>query len=183
MKNYAIFEAELEKEYRPYRDVLRGVMREFSRMLNVEITEEEELTLVNTLPDWSPFEDPVESLKRIKKFAKIAIISNVDNDLIQKTVENLGVDFDFIVTAEMVGAYKPSLKVFEYAHGIFNVPKHLWTHVAQSTYHDIVPAKKFGIKAILIKRRGHGATPPVSEKPELEFQNLAELARWVEEFK
>ncbi|AGB04220.1 haloacid dehalogenase superfamily enzyme, subfamily IA [Aciduliprofundum sp. MAR08-339] len=180
---YAEIESKLEKHYRPYREILRDVMIEFANSLNREISSEEELALVKSLPKWPAFDDSRNALRRIKNLAKIAIISNVDNDLIAKTIENLGVKFDFVITAEMVGAYKPSLSVFKYAQRVFNVTRNEWLHAAQSVYHDIAPCRKLGIKTALIKRRGHGATPKAKGDGDLSFNDLSELADFLERLK
>lgn len=180
---YAEIESRLERKYRPYREILRDVMTGFAKELNREISPEEEFALVKSLPTWPPFEDSRDALRRIKKIAKIAIISNVDNDLIAKTIENLGVDFDFVITAEMVGAYKPSPRVFEYALKVFNVPKDELLHAAQSIYHDIIPCRRMGIKTAHIKRRGHGATPRTGGGGDLSLKDLSELADFLERLK
>ena len=56
------------------------------------------------------------------------------------------------------------------------VDKNNWLHVAQRVYHDIIPAKKFGLRAIWIRRRGVGATPAARAKADFEFSSLKELA-------
>jgi 2-haloacid dehalogenase len=177
---YAKIESHAEKEYRPYKEILKIVMREIGKELKIALNPEEEDALVNSIPFWPPFEDSKTALSKIKKYYKIAIISNVDNDIIDKTLKNLGIKFDYVVTAEMVEAYKPCLEVFEYAQELMDMDKSQWVHVAQSIYHDIIPAKRYEIKTVWIKRRGYGATPPSYEKPDFEFENLNELAYHIE---
>jgi 2-haloacid dehalogenase len=52
-------------------------------------------------------------------------------------------------------------------------------HVAQSIYHDIVPAKTLGLSAVWVNRRknqeGFGATVPASGNPDLEVPDLTTL--------
>ncbi len=179
LSRYAKIEAELENSYRPYREILREVAVKLARSFGVELSKDEKNVLVSSLPSWPPFPDSRDALLKIKEKGKIAIISNIDNALIEKTVKNLGVDFDFIITAEMAGAYKPSLKIFELAHSIFKVPKSRWIHVAQSIYHDIRPAKSYGITAVWIRRRGYGATLPISGTPDLMFNSLQDFSLYL----
>jgi 2-haloacid dehalogenase len=54
-------------------------------------------------------------------------------------------------------------------------------HVAQSVYHDIVPARSMGLATVWVNRRlgrpGSGATPPAEGKPDLEVPDLVTLAK------
>ncbi len=173
---YARIEPELERDYKPYKEILRMVIDEFGRRFGFKPREDERSALVDTIGDWPLFPDIREALLDIKKQHRIAVISNVDRDLFEKTLKNIGVEFDFIVTADMVKAYKPSLKVFEYAQRVFGVEKRDWIHVGQSVFHDIIPAKRFGIRAVLVKRRGYGATPRVEGEADVVVNDLRELA-------
>jgi len=53
-------------------------------------------------------------------------------------------------------------------------------HVAQSLYHDIAPARAFGLATVWVNRRrdkkGSGATPPAQAVPDLEVPDLNTLA-------
>ena len=158
---YAEIEPELEREYKPYREVLVGVVEEFGRRLGFEPSGEERFVLVDTIGDWPPFPEVREVLNKLKELVKIAVISNVDDDLFEKSERAIGVEFDYVVTAQRARAYKPSLKVFEYAQKVFGVSKGDWIHVGQSVFHDIIPARSFGLRTILVRRRGFGATPRV----------------------
>ena len=95
------------------------------------------------------------------------------------TIENLKTDFDFIITAQQARAYKPSLKVFNVALDKIKSPKEKILHIAQSFYHDIIPAKELGVRTVLVKRRGFGATPRVistdTNKPDFEVENLKDI--------
>ena len=48
--------------------------------------------------------------------------------------------FDHVITAQQVGAYKPSASMFEAALSRIGEPREHVVHVAQSLFHDIVPA-------------------------------------------
>ena len=173
---YALYEKEIEKDYRPYSEVLVLTAEKVLRRFGLNPTEEEKNVLVEGITSWPPFDDVKTSLEKIKKHSKIAIISNIDNWMIEKSIEKMGVRFDFVVTAEMVKAYKPSLRVFEAAMETFGVSKSQWIHVGQSVFHDIIPAKRMGIRTVRLLRRGYGATPKVEEKADYTFRDLSELA-------
>ncbi len=182
LEAYGQIEAEIEAgPYRPYREVLREAMKQLSEECGVTLQSTEYDAIVASLPSWPPFHDTVASLKALKSKYRLAIISNTDDDLFAGTNRLLGVEFDFIVTAAQVGAYKPSMQVFEQAHKVLGCPKDKWLHAAQSLYHDHVPAKKLGLKTVWIDRRqgrpGGGATPDAIAAPDMTFPDLASLVR------
>jgi len=174
---YSIIESRLEKNYIPYKEILKKIVIKFSDYFDFDLERGEENALLNNWANFELFEDVNETLKEIKKRGyKIAIISNVDNDLFELTKKKFEFEIDYIITSEMVKAYKPSKIVFEYALKVFNSNKDEILHTAQSYYHDIIPAKELGIKTAHIKRRGFGATPRVEiVNSDYEFENLREL--------
>ena len=128
---------------------------------------------------WRPFPDTVTALRALKTRYKLAIISNVDDGLFALTACHLEVEFDWIITAEQAGTYKPSPNNFEVALQRIGVAPGRLLHAAESLYHDIVPAKKLGLSTVWVHRRagkeGFGATPPASAEPDLEVPNLEAL--------
>ena len=81
------------------------------------------------------------------------MITNCDTDLFAASGERLGVAFDWVVTAEQARAYKPSHAPFELAFETIDVPRERILHVAQSLYHDHVPANELGLTSVWIDRR------------------------------
>ena len=177
---YSEAESKIEAgEYVDYKTVLNLVVQEIGRKLGFTPSEIESESLVNSIGMWMPFPDTVEGLRTLKSKFKLAIVSNVDDDLFAKTAERLSVEFDWIVTAEQVGSYKPSAEVFRTAVDRIGVSSDAIVHVAQSVYHDIVPAKEAGLATVWVNRRKHvggfGATPPSSGQPDLEVPDLKTL--------
>ena len=108
------------------------------------------------------------------------MISNVDDDLFAESEKLLGVEFDWVVTAAQVKSYKPSLNNFNRAHERIGVPRERILHVAQSMFHDIVPAKQLGMTVVWVnRRRGRpgSAAPDAQATPDLEVPSLAALAQ------
>jgi 2-haloacid dehalogenase len=181
LEQYASLESVMESgEYIPYRDVLRGVMRGFARRFSVPEERLDPDLLLDSLPRWRPFPDTVESLRRLKERYKLAVISNTDDDLFAQTARSLEVPFDFVVTAQQVGAYKPSPKNFTHALQVFGIPKERLLHAAQSRFHDVAPARSLGIATVWVNRRlgkpGQGATTSSDAVPDLEVPDLRTLA-------
>jgi 2-haloacid dehalogenase len=166
-------------DYLKYREILKRVVQNFGIKLKFIPTESELNSLAESIRNWQPFPDTVEALKALKKRYKLAIISNIDNELFDYTANKLGVEFDWIITAEQVKSYKPSLQNFEFAIGQMGISPDKLLHVAQSVYHDIVPAKTMGLTAVWVNRRqgkeGFGATVPATGNPDLEVPDLRSL--------
>ena len=167
--------------YRPYRQVLSDVVRGFGEALGFEPSEEERSSLANSIGDWAPFEDTVDALMALRGRYRLAIISNIDDDLFAKSAPKLGVDFDEIVTAQQVGAYKPSLQNFSMAFERLGHDPSAVLHVAQSLHHDIAPARELGLACVWVNRRagrrGTGATAPATARPDLEVPDLQTLVK------
>ena len=177
---YAEIESDLERVYRPYKEILELVVEEFGRRFGFEPDPYERNVLVDSIVEWEPFEDVRDTLLKIKKSHEIAVISNTDDDIIERSIEKIGVDFDHVITAQRVGSYKPSIEVFKKAMEMMKVSKDEWIHVGQSVYHDIIPARKFGLKTILVLRRGYGATPKVEGKADFVVEDLSGIVSIIE---
>ena len=166
-------------EYLKYREILKNVVQNFGEKLGFTPTEAELNSLADSIQNWQPFPDTIEALKALKERYKLTIISNIDDDLFAYTAKKLEVDFDWIITAEQVKSYKPSLQNFEFALQQMGISSDKLVHVAQSVYHDIVPAKTLGLTTVWVNRRqgkdGFGATVPASGTPDLEVSDLKSL--------
>ncbi|MFH1755418.1 MAG: haloacid dehalogenase type II [Candidatus Latescibacterota bacterium] len=177
---YADIEAEVEsRTYMSYKDTLRTVMDRFGERLECALDAGQRDCLVTALAGWPAFDDTVRSLLALKKRYKLAVISNTDDDLFAQTARTLEVTFDWVVTAQQVGAYKPSAKNFEFALAKTGVRREQILHVAQSIYHDIVPAAAIGLSTVWVNRRGgqegFGATRQAAGTADLEVPDLAAL--------
>ena len=166
------------QDYLEYRRVLREVMGTIGTQLGFQCTEPELDCLADSLPGWPVFPDVVGALNVLKTRFKLAVISNVDDDLFAGTAEALGVDFDAVITAEQVRSYKPSLCNFDAAARRMAVEKQRWLHVAESLYHDIAPANRLGIACVWVNRANRGGgTRGADAVPDLVVPDLATLAR------
>lgn len=181
LETYAALEAKHEEgDYLRYRMVLRLVMTEMSLRFKFDAAPHELDCLARSIEDWEPFPDTVGALGRLAKKYKLAVISNVDDALFAMTARRLGIRFDWVTTAEQVRAYKPTPAIFEEALRRIGRPRDRVLHVAQSVYHDILPARSLGLAAVWVNRRlgraGPGATPPAAAAPDVEVPDLVTLA-------
>jgi 2-haloacid dehalogenase len=168
-----------QQPYRIYRDVLAAVTRDIAREFRVEFSDEEAAGLATSIRNWQPFPDTVPALKRLKSRYKLAVLSNIDDDLFAFTALKLGVELDCVVTAQQVQDYKPSLRNFETLLDRLSVNKTQLLHVAESLYHDVAPARSLGIASVWVNRRQGrpaAATKLVSARPDVEVPTVGALA-------
>jgi 2-haloacid dehalogenase len=178
---YARHEAVLEAgPYLRYREVLAGALRGVCGELGVEPTDEEAAAFGGSVERWPAFPDSPGALERLARRFRLAVITNCDDDLFAASNRRLGVTFDWVITAQQVGSYKPSWRNFEVAFERIGVPRERILHVAQSLFHDHVPAKELGLTTAWVDRRrgrpGSGATPPASATPDISVPDMATLA-------
>lgn len=184
LADYAEFESNSEEgEFVKYREILKEVAHKFADKYNIQIPLDKEYILADSMKQWRPFPDSVKALNRLKELFKIGVLSNVDNDLFAYSSYHLGIDFDFLFTAEEIGSYKPSIKNFEYLINNIGIDKDKILHVAQSLYHDIAPAKSIGLSTVWVNRRrdshGAGATPKASAIADIEVPDLESLVKLI----
>jgi 2-haloacid dehalogenase len=173
-----------------YPDVLRATHGQMAKHFGVQADSDAADALGKSVGDWPAFADTTEALKRLQRRFKLVVVSNVDRESFARTQKLLGITFDAVVTAEEVGAYKPDPKMFlramEIAKG-FGAERGNILHVAQSLYHDHVPAKSFGLRTVWVRRPSNagelGATrdPGVDVKPDLVVGSMRELADVIQE--
>lgn len=168
-----------------YSDLLRIVQADISRKLNIQPNQEESDALADSVRDWPAFPDSVEALAVLKKTHKLVILSNIDRESFSHSNAKLHVQFDAIITAEEAAAYKPNTSHFTRCFKLladWGIEQREILHVAQSLYHDHVPAKRLGLTTAWVDRRrgkqGYGATPAPAEEvtPDIVVANMAELA-------
>ncbi|HET7036373.1 MAG TPA: haloacid dehalogenase type II [Thermomicrobiaceae bacterium] len=185
LERFAALESRAElPPYRPYREVLARVVDGFGRELGFAPTPAERAALAESVASWPAFPDTAAALQALARHDKLAILSNVDDDLFAGSARRLGVEFAAVVTAQQVGSYKPDPRNFARLIARIGVPRERILHVAQSLFHDIAPARDAGLATVWVNRRhdrrGPGATPAASAEPDLEVPDLATLARLVD---
>ena len=182
LRLYAEHEARLESgpQYRSYREILRGTVAGIAADLGFEPAQDELAVLGDSIGAWPPFPDTPGALRRLGARYRLAVLSNVDDDLFERTAATLGMRFDAVITAQQVGSYKPSMENFRFALRRLGVDAARVLHVAHSLYHDHAPAKRLGLSTVWVnrpsRRRGVGVAPPAEVAPDLEVPDLASLA-------
>jgi 2-haloacid dehalogenase len=137
----------------PYREVMRQALSLLAGDEDLPLSPEDDYALADSLPSWRPFPEVPGALAELRgRGFKLAILSNTDPDLLEASLERIGVPVDGRVTAAEAGSYKPAPGHWEYFFEHYDAPREGHVHVGASLYHDIEPADKLGLKAVWINR-------------------------------
>jgi 2-haloalkanoic acid dehalogenase type II len=180
------FAQEAETPSMPYSQLLAVVYKRLAKASGITATNEAANTFGASVPDWPEFPDSTAALQHLQQYYKLVILSNVDRLSFRSSNARLKVSFDAIYTAQDIESYKPSDSNFEYMlrrlEGDFGFGRSDVLHVAQSLFHDHVPANRAGLASAWIDRRhaaeGWGATvpPPGTPHHDFRFESMAAFA-------
>ena len=141
--------------YMTYETMLHSTLRHVMTLHGLEFAPADGEAMVAAVKTFGPFPEVPAALNRLKEKYKIGIISNSDDEILRHNVELIGVDFDFVVSAEQVGAFKPKLEAFTQAWKIMGYEPKDVIHVAQGWEYDMLPTYKLDIaQRVWINRRG-----------------------------
>ena len=157
---------------RSYREVMTDAMR------GLGAPDDELSGLAEALPSWEPFPEVRPALEDARSRGwKLAILSNTDRDFIEASMERIGVPFELAIVASEIGSYKPGHAHWSYFFEETGAPRETHVHVAQSHFHDIVPASELGLRSIWINRYRERREPP----PTRELADLSRLPETLDE--
>ncbi len=184
LESFATVEARLESgTYLPYRTILAMAARSVGAGLDAALTDDEAIAFGGSVEDWPAFDDSTRSLRILRRRFQLGVLTNCDDDLFAASNRRLGVDFDWVVTAQQVGSYKPNVHNFEVLRERLHtsgIAAGRILHVAQSLFHDHAPAQRLGMHTVWIDRRhdrpGGGATPPSDARPNATYPSMAAFA-------
>jgi 2-haloacid dehalogenase len=179
LERYHELEPEVQAgQYRSYAEVMTLTLESLAREVGYGIPEGESGILAQSLPEWPPFEEVPASLAELRRRGwKLAILSNSDRDLISASMKRLGVPFDLAIVAEDVQSYKPAHGHWERFYDVTTADREHHVHVAQSHFHDIVPANELGLTAVWVNRLAEQGDP----RPTREIRDLTPLPETLDE--
>jgi 2-haloacid dehalogenase len=157
---------------RSYREVMTEAMR------GLGAPDDEVAGLAEALPSWGPFPEVQPALEDSRSRGwKLAILSNTDRDFIEASMERIGVPFELAIVASEIGSYKPGHAHWSQFFEETGAPRETHVHVAQSHFHDVVPATELGLRSIWVNRLGESAEPA----PTRELHDLVALPDTLDE--
>lgn len=161
--------------YLAYGEILaRGIVRA-GRAQGRSVPLAEAATFAASQASWPPFEETPAALAALRERFQLAILSNVQAQVLEQSVALLGVEFAARITAEELRSYKPARAHFDEALKRLDVPKERVLHVACSLHHDCRPAKRLGWATVWINREAE--PEPDDCAPDLVLPDLASLVR------
>jgi 2-haloacid dehalogenase len=158
--------------YRPYRAICELSLAETFESFGIKASPLLIERYFEAFPDFPLFPDVVPTLDRLARRYRLAIVSNIDDDLLAATP--LRRDFDLVCTAERARGYKPDGRLFRYLIEQAGCTCDDILHSGQSQLTDMVGGKPLGLTIAWINRRGvalHASVP----KPDFEFRDVASL--------
>ena len=161
----------IKGQYKKYRTILTEGVRFAMKKHGLEIEKGDAEAFTEAWGRFLPYPDVNPIFTRLHEHCKLAIISNVDNDIAALSDASIGIDFDGVFTAEKAGAYKPSRIPFEYALKEMGVTTDRVLHVAFGYQYDHTTAHELGFSTVWINRRDlpRPAGIPIDvEMPDLE---------------
>lgn len=168
----------LIQSYRRYREIVAESFLATCAAFELPATAADAQAFASAIGRWPAFPDTRAALERLRRRVKLAIISNIDDEILAETVKLLGGRFDWLITAEQARAYKPAHEPFLLALKRIGAVPALIAHAAFGFEYDIGPAAALGMKTILVRRRR--LMFPPAPQPDLVVEDLAELAERLE---
>ncbi len=173
LETFAELEPQVQAAGGAYGDVLAQVLGRMGERLAFQPKPRELAGFADSIADWPAFADTVAALRKLADHFELAVLSNIDNALFALSAKRLRAPFAHVITAQDVGAYKPDPRMFERA---LSQVRHPVLHVAQSRFHDIVPATAAGLDTVWINRPSKGAAKPAKACPTWTFASMADFA-------
>lgn len=144
---------ERERPHKSFRTVTAESLRRTMTDLDLPYRVGDVEILTSSISKMPPFPEVVGALGKLKRQGfKLCIISNTDDDIIAGNVAQLGGHIDRVITAQQAGAYKPSHKIFAFAHNALGVTKDEIIHICASPHLDHAAARDIGFRCIWIDR-------------------------------
>ncbi len=172
---------ETERPHRLYKDVLTTGLAQAAAKIGVRLPKEQADVIVRNWGEQPFYGDVAAVLGELHRAGwKLAMLTNCDNDLFAKTLAKFPEKPDLVVTAEMVGSYKPELGHFKRFQQESGVERSNWIHAACSWFHDIAPARRMGVKRIWVDRDKTGHDPAAATRV---LPNVLDLPKTVAELR
>ena len=162
--------------YRPYKEICRDSLAATFEAFGIKGRAETISYYFDAFPTFERYPDVIDTLDRLSRRFKLALVSNIDDDLLAATP--LKRTFDLVCTAERARGYKPDGTLFRYLPANAGVAAEEILHAGQSQLTDMVGAKPLGLTVAWINRRGVALQPEVPQ-PDFEFPDIRSLVALV----
>jgi 2-haloacid dehalogenase len=158
--------------YQSYRAICRASLADTFARFGIDGNPDLIEHYFDSFSKFSLYEDVLPTLDRLARHTKLAIVSNIDDDLLAATP--LPANFDLVCTAERAKGYKPDGTLFKYLLDHAGVTRESILHSGQSQFTDLVGGKPLGLTIAWINRRGVSLSETVP-RPDFVFRDIASL--------
>ena len=162
--------------YRSYREICELSLAE--TFAHFEVASDSRLIdrYFEAFPRFFLYDDVVRTLDQLSRRYRLAVVSNIDDDLLALTP--LKRNFDLVCTAQRARGYKPDGTLFRYLIENAGVAKDEILHSGQSQFTDLVGGKPLGLTIAWINRRQIELDTSVP-RPDFIFPDIQSLSRVV----
>src|SRR5262249_16607134 len=129
--------------YRTYKEICRESLAATFEAFGIKGRPEMISYYFDEFPKFQLYPDVIDTLDRLSRRLKLAVVSNIDDDLLAATP--LKWTFDLVCTAERAKGYKPDGTLFRYLLTSAGVAREEILHSGQSQFTDMVGAKPLGL--------------------------------------
>ncbi len=137
-----------------YRQVMAEALAGVAEAAALEIPDGGSDALAVGLPAWPVFPEVPGILRELRgRGWMLGILSNTDADLLQASLDAIGVAVDVRIVASEVGSYKPAFAHWEAFFEGTRADRARHVHVAASLFHDVEPCAQLGLPCVWINRR------------------------------
>ena len=171
----SMIDALCDRGHTPYRQIGQRAVSYVMDRCGIRHTQDEVCRLVSEIEKLKPFPEVVAALERLgSKPYKLAILSNGDRDMLKAAEPHIGFPFDWVISVQEAGYFKPHWKTYAKAEEIIGSDRSGILFVANHAF-DCIGAKSYGMRTAFIDRRKRpfGRTP---HQPDLIVANFTELA-------
>ena len=142
----------VQQPYKSYKEIMALSLKQAFEVLRLPYFSEDGEALVHSLESWKPFPDVKSSLDLLRTKFRLGVISNIDNDLFENSLRQLGTAFDFVLTAERARVYKPNGAIFQQALRELDRQPQEVLHASFSYQYDLDTAAALGFRTALVRR-------------------------------
>lgn len=166
-----------------WKEAGRKAMPAIGRRFGVPLDAGHADEIFASIHTWPQHPDVDRVLSVLKKKSNLAVVTNMDTDLYQRT--RLSVKLNDAVTSEMARAYKPHPRIFEHALRQFGCTRDEILWVGTAPWADVIGARQAELPVVWIKRDmgnsiGKIEMAPWEPVPDYEFPTLDGLLTLVE---
>lgn len=159
--------------YRTYKDICRLSLSEAYEHFGVTTGQDQAIQrFFDSFSSLELYPDVLPTLDALARTHKLAVVSNIDDDLLDATP--LRRSFDLVCTAEKARGYKPDGTLFRYLLTQSGLNAGQILHSGQSQFTDMVGGKPLGLPIAWINRRNITLSPDVPP-PDFIFPGLEPL--------